>query len=196
MSSTTDTAEGRYLPPDVRRQQILDAAALLATSDGLENTSIAKVAETAGLAKGSIYLHFESRSELVAALQARVWSQMIETPRRLAADETLAWADRLDRVVEHWMRYEADHHQLYHAVFHAVATDSDAPWDEARALLRTVLEGGVTSGEFDLSGLDTAVVIEFLLHAYVGPCFHHTDLDSAITNVQLLFRRTLGAVSP
>ena len=70
MTSDASATEARYLPPAVRRQQILDAAARLATSDGLENTSIAKVATSAGVAKGSIYLHFRSRHELIAALQA------------------------------------------------------------------------------------------------------------------------------
>ena len=79
-STTNPTAGARYRPPDVRRQQILDAAALLARTDGLDNTSIANVAEAAGLAKGSIYLHFESRQDLIAALQSQVWAEMIEIP--------------------------------------------------------------------------------------------------------------------
>lgn len=187
------TTEARYRPPEVRRQQILDAAAQLATTKGLEKTSIANVAEAAGVAKGSIYLHFQSRQELIAALQAHVWTQMVEAPRLIAADEDLTWAERLDGVVAHWMRYESEHRELYHAVFHAVATDSDEPWDAARALLGELVVGGAAAGEFDLADLDTDVVVEFLLHAYTGPCFHHTDIDAAIGDVQQLFRRTIGA---
>ncbi len=29
------------------------------------------------------------------------------------------------------------------------------------------------AGEFDLDGLDHDVVLEFLLHGYIGPCFDH-----------------------
>lgn len=185
--------EARYRPPDVRRQQILDAAAMLAKTDGLERTSIARVAEAAGLAKGSIYLHFESRQELISALQAQVWAEMIDTPRRILANEDMFWTERLDAVVEHWMQYESEHVELYHAVFHAVATDNEEPWDDARALLREVIAGGAATGEFDVVGLDPDVVVEFLLHAYTGPCFHHGDIDAAIGNVQQLFRRAVGA---
>ena len=194
MSGTTNTStEARYLPPEVRRQQILDAAARLARTDGLDETSIAKVAEVAGVAKGSIYLHFRSRQELVAALQAQVWEQMIETPRLVAADDSLSCAKRLDAVVEHWMRYESENHELYHAVFHAVATEDDEPWAAARVVLGELIAEGVAAGEFELADLDREVLVEFLLHAYVGPCYYHADADRAISDVQQLFRRAVGA---
>ena len=187
--------EGRFQSPEVRRRQILDAAARLAVADGLENTSIAKVAEAAGIAKGSIYLHYESRHDLLAGLQADLWRQMLERPGEIIADEQLTWAVKLDAVVEHWMWFEFDRHDLYHAVFHTVATDSDEPLGEASALLGQLVAAGAAAGEFDLDGLNHDVVLEFLLHGYIGPCFHHTDPETAVANVQQLFRRTVGATS-
>ena len=177
----------------MRRRQILDAAARLAVDEGLENTSIAKVAEAAGIAKGSIYLRYESRQQLLADLQADLWRQMLERPGDIVADDDLAWASKLDAVVEHWMRFEFDRHDLYHAVFHTVATDSDEPLGEARALLGDLIAAGAAAGEFTLEGFDREVVVEFLLHGYAGPCFHHTDPETAIVNVQHLFRRSVGA---
>ena len=188
-------SEGRFQSPEIRRRQILDAAAKLAVTEGLENTSIAKVAEVAGIAKGSIYLQFESRQHLLAGLQADLWARMLERPVEIVAAAGLSWASKLDAVVEHWMQFEFDYHDLYHAVFHTVATDSDEPFEEARTLLRGLIAGGTASSEFDLSGLDEGVVLEFLLHGYIGPCFHHTGQATAIANVQQLFRRTVGAAS-
>jgi len=193
-SNTKGTAGARYLPAEVRRQQILDAAARLATTDGLEGTSIAKVAEAAGVAKGSIYLHFESRDDLIGALQAQVWSEMMETPRSIVVDPDLPWSARLDAVVEHWIRYEFERHELYHAVFHSVATESEEPWQEARTLLGQIITGGVATGEFDCGALDSQVVVDFLLHGYAGPCYHHAQVEGVVADVQQLFRRTVGAV--
>lgn len=194
MATTPDSPiDTRYRPPDVRRRQILDAAARLAATDGLEGTSIARVADAAGVAKGSIYLHFESRDDLIGALQAQVWSEMMETARIAAANQDLLWAERLDIVVEHWIRYEFEHHDLYHAVFHTVVTDSEEPWHEARALLSHLIAGGVAAGEFDLADLDADIVVDFLIHGYVGPCFHHADANRVIADVVQLFRRTVGA---
>ncbi len=187
--------DGRFQTPEVRRRQILDAAAQLAIDEGLAQTSIARVAQVAGIAKGSIYLQFASRQDLLAGLQADLWEQMLERPTEIIADPDVTWADKLDAVVEHWMRFEFDAHDLYHAVFHAVATDSDEPFEAARTLLGHIVDAGVEAGEFALGALDRDVVIEFLLHAYIGPCFHHTDADTAITNVQQLFRRAVGATA-
>lgn len=184
--------DGRFQSPEVRRRQILDAAARLAVENGLENTSVANVAEAAGLAKGSIYLHFKSRQELLAGLQGDLWQRMLEHPAQLVSDDGLTWAVKLDAVVAHWMSFEFDHHGLYHAVFHAIATDNDEPLVEAKALLRTLIDAGAEAGEFDLDELDPEVVLEFLLHGYVGPCFHHADPDTAIADVQRLFRRAVG----
>lgn len=189
--SPDDRTEGRFQSPEVRRRQILDAAARLAVEEGLDNTSIARVAEEAGLAKGSIYLHFTSRQALLEGLQADLWQRMLERPKEIVAEESLSWPAKLDGVVEHWMRFEFDHHGLYHAVFHAVATDSDEPLEPARTLLADIIANGVDAGDFDLDGLNADVVVEFLLHGYVGPCFHSADQKTAVENVQRLFHRVL-----
>ncbi len=187
--------EGRFQSPEVRRRQILDAAAELAVSEGLDRASIAKVAEAAGIAKGSIYLHFASRDELLAGLQADVWQRMLAGPREIVGDDTLSWAERVSAVVEHWMRFEFDHHGLYHAVFHTVATESDEPLEAARELLAELIQHGIDAGEFRLDGLDIGVVVEFLLNGYIGPCFHQTNTDTAVDTVKQLFSRILGTVT-
>lgn len=184
---------GRFQSPETRRRQILDAAARLAVDEGLEATSMADVAAAAGLAKGSIYLHFASRKELLAALQADLWSTMLERPSALVVDPGLGAADTLDAVVEHLVRFEYDHHGLYHAVFHTVASEGGEPLAEAARLLASLLESGVESGEFDLGGCDPDTVLAFLLHGYAGPCFHHRDPETAVRDVQRLFRRALAA---
>ena len=161
--------------------------------EGLENTSVARVADAAGMAKGSIYLHYKSRQDLLADLQADLWRQMLERPRQIVADEGQTWAEKLDAVVEHWMRFEFDRHDLYHAVFHTIATDSDEPLEAARTLLGELIAAGAAAGQFDLDGFNLDVAVEFLLHGYVGPCYYHTDPDTAILNVKQLFRRAVGA---
>ncbi len=56
-------------PRTVRtRAAILDAAAQLFSSDGIEATSVATVARTAGVGISSIYLHFPSKAALIDEL--------------------------------------------------------------------------------------------------------------------------------
>jgi AcrR family transcriptional regulator len=190
MTAPSDHAAGRFQPPEIRRRQILDAVARLAVTRGLDQVSIAQVADEAGLAKGSIYLHFASRQDLLAALQADLWHGMLDAPRAIVTDDNLTWTARLDRVVDHLVRFSTEHQDLYHAVFHTTGTDSDEPWTESRDVLRDLLAGGAAAGEFVLIDLD--VTTDFLLHAYAGPCYHSTDTDTVSGALQQLFRRAVG----
>ncbi|TGK30532.1 TetR/AcrR family transcriptional regulator [Leptospira yasudae] len=54
----------KKLPEDVRRESILSAAMRCFFSKGFEKTSVQDIAETAGLTKGGIYFHFESKEEI------------------------------------------------------------------------------------------------------------------------------------
>jgi TetR/AcrR family acrAB operon transcriptional repressor len=56
---------------DSRRNRILDAAVRLFTRHGYDKTSVAEIAQEAGISKGAIYLHFESKDALFHALLRR-----------------------------------------------------------------------------------------------------------------------------
>lgn len=164
---------------------------MLAVEHGLDQVSIAQVASEAGVAKGSIYLHYASRSDLIGALQADLWAKMLDHPTAVLADETRSWTARLDETVRHLVDFSMRNEDLYHAVFHATTTHTDEPWTQSRQVLRELLEGGVEAGEFEIAALD--VTTDFLLHAYAGPCYHGTDRDLITTEVLRLFRRVVGA---
>ncbi len=51
-----------------RRNRILDAAAELFERFGYDKTTVSDIADGAGVSKGAIYLHFESKEELFEAL--------------------------------------------------------------------------------------------------------------------------------
>ncbi|SEK31928.1 TetR/AcrR family transcriptional regulator [Rhodococcus maanshanensis] len=181
---------GRFQPPDVRRRQILDAVAALLLEDGYEALTVSKVAARAGVAKGTVYLYFDSKQELLAALQAQMWERMLEHPASLLGLPDLNWTDRLDGLVAAWVAAEQDHHELYHRLFHERGASGEEPLTAARDLLVTILAAGHEAGEFDVP--DPELTADFLTHAYAGPCHHHagTDLTPAI---QALFRRVVAA---
>ena len=65
-----------------RADRILAAAAELVLRWGYDKTTIDDVARHAGVAKGTIYLHWRSREELFAALLRRDRTEMIDAVRR------------------------------------------------------------------------------------------------------------------
>lgn len=190
VTSSDPSLSGRFQPPEIRQRQILDATAALAVEYGLDDVSIAQVAKSAGIAKGSIYLHYASRADLIDALQADLWHKMLDGPNRTVSNDDVTWTDRLDDVVRHLVEFSMENEDLYHAVFHATATHTDEPWTESRQLISRLLQGGSEAGEFDVVDLD--VTTDFLLHAYAGPCYHSDDSEHVTTQVQRLFKRVVG----
>ena len=68
-----------------RELQLLDAAARLFTQAGFDKTTVADVAAEAGVSKGAVYLHFESKDALLEALilremqaYAAKWARLVE----------------------------------------------------------------------------------------------------------------------
>jgi AcrR family transcriptional regulator len=61
-----------------RRIAILDAAEALIARDPENLASVAQVAEAAGLAKGTVYLYFETKEEVIMAVHARHAMQLFE----------------------------------------------------------------------------------------------------------------------
>lgn len=56
---------------EARAQRILDAAADLFVHYGYDKTTVSDIARQAGVSKGAIYLHFESKEQLFEALLVR-----------------------------------------------------------------------------------------------------------------------------
>ncbi len=58
----------RHRPTEERRRQILDAARTCILEGGFQSTRVQEIAEAAGLSKGAVYFHFESKRALLEAL--------------------------------------------------------------------------------------------------------------------------------
>jgi len=99
---------------------ILDAAEELAAEVGVPGTNLQAVAKRAGVAVGTIYNHFEDRSELFAELFARRREELLET---------------LDAAAKGVARsgFEAQLHAYVSTVF--------SYFDTRRAFLRLALDG-------------------------------------------------------
>jgi AcrR family transcriptional regulator len=67
-----------------RHDAIITAAAALAAEGGINAVQIAPVAERAGIAAGTVYRYFPSKTDLVAALVASVSAREIGAMRRAA----------------------------------------------------------------------------------------------------------------
>ncbi|MGF1802153.1 TetR/AcrR family transcriptional regulator [Vibrio gigantis] len=62
-----------------KRQKILDAALLLFSQQGLEGTSTGQIAKTAGVAKATLFHHFENKSLLIDELLRELKVELFST---------------------------------------------------------------------------------------------------------------------
>lgn len=69
---------------DIREQRILDATAQLIVQYGYDKTSVSDIAKVAGISKGAVYLHFDSKDDLLHKLILREMLYFIEE-----------WSDRM-----------------------------------------------------------------------------------------------------
>ena len=76
------------------REALLDAGAVVAERDGLAGLSVSAVAEAAGVAKGTFYVHFVDRDAFVDAIHQRFYETVGNAVRRAVEGRALG-AERL-----------------------------------------------------------------------------------------------------
>ena len=68
----------RTLPPEERRKQIVDAVLKVVSEHGVPGATTARIAKAAGVAEGTLYVHFGSRIEMLTAALDAILGQMLE----------------------------------------------------------------------------------------------------------------------
>lgn len=67
---------GAYKKSETSRQQVLDAAIQTLAKSGYAKTSIGDIARAAGMSKGAVHYHFESKHDLIAQVVDRCALEM------------------------------------------------------------------------------------------------------------------------
>jgi AcrR family transcriptional regulator len=162
-------ARPRTKPPEVRRDELMDAAEGLFIKNGVTATSVDDIVALADVAKGTFYLHFASKDRLLAALQqrfvARVHQSLVRAMNRRRDDD---WVGRLDAWVETSIGDYIEHVDLHHVVFHEFTSDPTEPAHDNRVVeeLARLLEAGARAGAFKTE--DAFITATMLFHALHG----------------------------
>ena len=167
----------RRQPPATRRQAILDAAASLLVTSGLAGTSVDAVAQHAGIAKGTVYLYFASRSDLLAALRSRYAQGLADRAGSILGDADPADPDSVtrafDRLAAELLDYVHANQRLYHVLFHEAPGHREQVMEPLRHLVARLLSQAMDQGA--LTRTDTDLLARFLLdglHAAMLPLVH------------------------
>jgi AcrR family transcriptional regulator len=159
-----------------KRQQLLDAALKNFSERSFYGTSVPKIAETAGVAVGTFYKHFDSKEQLVNELY-RYWKQ--EFKKYLTESYPLDQDTRaqFDFIWDQMFNFASHHRaafQFVEAHFHESYLDeaSVAVTQQAYEIGRNFLRMGISKGDINNEDIDLLLSIFFgaFVQFFKGSC--------------------------
>jgi AcrR family transcriptional regulator len=189
----------RRQPPEIRRQQILDATASLLLENGLAGTSVDAVARRAGIAKGTVYLYFPSWQDLLGALRARYAYGLAGRAEAEFGDTDPAdpgsVVGAFERLAAELADYVQVNRRLYHILFQEAGGHEEHMMGQLGHLMRSLLTEAMDQGA--LTPTDPELLARFLLdglHAVLLPLAHQDRpaREHAMTSISELLRRLLA----
>lgn len=184
----------RTKPKTERRADLLDAAERLVIERDINQLTVEDITTAAGVSKGTFYLYFSTKDDVIASLRERYTARLME--RQEAAVNRLSpgdWAGRVETWlvtgVEDYLGDPGLHNALFHHVGPQMPTHDDRerskpPYGQIEALV-SILEDGTHAGAFSVADpLSTAVLLFGAVH-HAADYLHHTG-DDAITDRVLM----------
>lgn len=180
----------RTKPAEIRREELMDAAQALFLEKGFSAASVDEIVKVADVAKGTFYLHFKTKDDVLLALQARFiedFRQSLEDALKPFASDD--WDQRFDAWIEAAMRGYFDQVPLHDLVFHeSVPIHHRIQHDNPIILqLATLLQDGARKGAWAVKdGRLTATMLFYALHGAV---------DDTVSNNSKMSRKALVATT-
>jgi AcrR family transcriptional regulator len=179
----------RTKPAEERRKELMDAAQVLFLEQGVAQTTIEQITVAAGVAKGSFYLHFSSKDDVLAALRSR-WLATYSAKIQVAIDSRPSgdWPGKLRA----WVRAAVDGYfetvEIHDLVFHEpipVSTKGIA-LGESTKQLASLFEMGNTAHAWALD--DCPFVAAFFFSGFHGSIDYETSKQEPIARAALVKR--------
>lgn len=182
---STDPTPPRRRRKEARPQELLDAALALFAEKGFAATRAEEVAALAGVSKGTLYLYYPSKEDLLKAVIAQNLSERIAAGATRVAGYEGSIAELLRHVLCDW--WEQIYDSPAGAVFKLVITEVRnfpeigefyhrevvAP---AHALLSGILQRGIATGEF--RPVDISSAVHSLVLPLIMICLHKHSLGA------------------
>ncbi|MFB0535291.1 MAG: TetR/AcrR family transcriptional regulator [Anaerolineae bacterium] len=200
--------------PDERRSELIAYAQKLFHSKGYESTSVRDIVDEIGVAKGTFYYYFDSKTAVLEAVVAELIAQAQAILQEIVADETLAaipkwiqasqvignWkTERKDEMIALLRLLQKDENVLLQHKMWMQATQVLSP--ELAKIIAQGVEEGVFETEFIQDSAEIALAITQPLRDTIYDTLLNPDKydDPAalarrkITAVQTAIERVLGA---
>ena len=86
--------------PEVRRNELMDAAEQLFIEKGYEHTSASDIIRKVGVAQGTFYYYFKSKDEILTAVIDRYVERYIELVKSIADNERMDALKKIQHIID------------------------------------------------------------------------------------------------
>lgn len=167
------------------RDQILQAAEKRLYHFGYKKTTVDEIAADAGVGKGTVYLHFESKEDIYCAIVGQYKGQVLAEQEEIARSGQLAPLEKLRRCLKipvmaaHRMCAEWPQAMEMVAAIRPHLSDRLQPYIEREAkLLADILAEGNREGVFAVADTEEAAkTVKLMTLAFLPPEKQRSGLD-------------------
>ncbi len=192
--------------PDVseeRKHQILDAAEDVFSKRGFNDARMDDIAEETGLSKGTLYLYFKSKDELISAILDRIFQREFKGMAKLAnadlpaveciwqftelAVEDLSSILRLMPIAYEFLALAFRNKYVQHALKHYLHSYMD--------ILVPIIQRGIDAGEFcDVNAQEVAIAVSAIFEGTVLLWVYDRSMVDPAKNIRSSIRLLLEGV--
>ena len=108
-----------------KQKKLLAAAATVFSKHGFHQTRVDEIAELAGVAKGTLYYNFSSKSKLFSAMVTEGIDEIIEKIREQLADSDMPFAQHFRKLIECNVTLYLQYSDLARIVFNEITVGID-----------------------------------------------------------------------
>jgi AcrR family transcriptional regulator len=187
------------LPPEVRTDDLMASAAALFIAKGIEATTIDEIVARAGVAKGTFYHYFATKTDVVLALRERFSQDFVGSVNEaIEACPATDFPARLSGWVHGAVQAYVDNFKLHDVVFHDFSHSrrQSREKDVVIAQLVALLEAGQAAGVWTMPDTRmTALILFDGMHGVVDDAIARESPDpQPLCDILLeLFSRMLSA---
>lgn len=158
---------------------ILAAAVSHFSEYGYNKTTMAEIAEDAGMSAANIYRYYKNKEEIAAACAKNCMCERAESLKSVIRDTSLGAAEKLEKYVLTTLQVSQEMHlenkKIDEIIAEITKNRADLVYNKINnetALLTEIISYGNQTGEFDVdNAVDTAAAIHSMLVLFDVPMF-------------------------
>lgn len=176
-------------------QTLLDAAESVLAERGLDGVTVADITQAAGVAKGTFYLYFATKEDVVREVQRRHFHAMLARVAEAAAQlEQARFWSLVDSLVDTIAAYDIEHRDWYRKVAQGWApppSEFANEREQMNALVAGAIRQGMAEGECHAEDPEMTAI---LLCSAIEGSLHQVCMTEAEPDADRLCRELKGFV--